>query len=242
MRAQDTVIYQCEKLIREIINQIPISNKKDFLETAKGYLKYSNTQDWRTLCSLLDVLGDTELAKENFEKYGISGPTKFNDPGEKYLRLYGILNTIYLQKSAIMEFLRIANHRDKSIFEKEIDRLKILELRHIVGAHTIDYMDNGDKNPHQIQRSSLDERSIRTLDSKNNFKTYNLNELLTEYNLKASKILFLATEKFVSTVFKNGGKKKEIFTKKISLISEILDGNLVFYPSVDKDPIIIRLA
>jgi len=242
MKTQETVIYQCEKLIRDIINQIPNSDKKPFLETAKKYLKFSKTKDWSTLCSLLDLLGDTEFAKNNFDKYGISGPTKFNDPGEKYLRLYGILNTIYLQKTAIMEFLVLANHPDKTMFTKELDGLKLLELRHIVGAHTIDYLDNGDKNPHQIQRTSLDQKSIRTLDSNNKFKVYNLNDLLVEYNKTASRILFLATEKFIMTVFKNGGKKKEIYLKKISYIKEVLDGNWVVQISPDKDPLIIKLS
>ncbi|MCB0539115.1 MAG: hypothetical protein KDE33_16495 [Bacteroidetes bacterium] len=242
MKVQETVIWQCEKLLRDIINQIPMSDKKPFLETAKVYLKFSSTRDWKTLCSLLDLLNDTELAKENFEKYGISGPTKYDSQGEKHLRLYGILNTIYLQKSAIEEFIRLANHPDNAIFFKELRGLKLLELRNIVGAHTIDYLENGNKNPHQIQRTSIDQKSIRTLDSNNNFKLYNLNELLDEYNKTASRIFFLATEKFVMTVFKNGGNKRSVYLKRTSYIKEVLDGNIVLAISEDQDPIIVKIT
>lgn len=242
MKPQNSIIYQCEQLIRDIINGYPISDKKPFLESVIKYLKFSKPKDWTTICSLLDILGDTELAKENFEKYGISGPTKFEDPGEKYLRLYGILNTIYLQKTAIIEFLELVKHKDKTKFEKELESLKLLELRHIVGAHTIDYIENGTKNPHQVQRTSLDQKSIRTLDSNNNFKVYNLNELLIEYNKSANRILFLGTEKFIQTVFKNGGRKRELYLKKISYIKEALDGNWVLFHSADKEPTIIKLS
>lgn len=236
-----SIIYQCEKLIRDIINEFALRQKgKPFLEAVIKYLKFSEPKDWTTLCSLLDILGDTELAKENFEKFGISGPTKIEDIGEKHLRLYGILNSVYLQKSAIIEFLHLVKHKDKSVFEKNIEGLKLLELRHIVGAHTVNYLDKGVKNPHQLQRSSLDQKSIRTLDSKGNFKEYNLNELVRDYNQKSSEILFSATEKFVMTVFKNGGQKKEKYLKKLKYIKNALEGDLVIHTDADFDPIIIK--
>ena len=68
-------------------------------------MKFDDKNGWNVLCSLMDVLNDTELAKENFIKYGIGGPTKISDIGEQYLRLYGITNSIYLQKSAVLAFI-----------------------------------------------------------------------------------------------------------------------------------------
>lgn len=137
----ESIIYQCEKLIRDIINEFALKqNGKPFLEAVIKYLKFSEPNDLTTLCSLLDILGDSEFSKENFEKFEISEPTKIEDIGEKHLRLYGILNSVNLQKSAIIEFLNLKKHKDKSVLEKKLEGLKLLELRHIVGTRTVNYL------------------------------------------------------------------------------------------------------
>lgn len=223
-----SIISLCEELIREIVNKYASKEStKPFKESVTKYLKFSNPKDWNSLCSLLDLLDDTELAKENFQKFGISGPTKYDDAGEKYLRLYGILNTIYLQQSAIVEFLILVNHKEINIYKKKLKELKLIELRNIAGSHTVNFLEKGVKNPYHIQRSSLDGNSITTLDSNNKFSDYNLNNLIIEYNQIASEIIFIATEKFVRTVFKNGGKKKDEYMEKVSYIREVLNGEFI---------------
>ena len=202
---QKSLIYRCEQLIRDIANDVARrTTGKPFLSTVKKRLKFQNEEDWVTLCSLMDVLGDTELAKENFLKYDLSGPTKIRDYGEQYLRLYGILNAIYLQKSALIAFVELIKLENKKIIITKIESLKILELRHIVGAHTIDFLDNGKKNPHQFQRGSLDNnRPIATSDAKGNFKEYDLKALVLEFNSFSEELIISATNKFINTVYKN---------------------------------------
>lgn len=46
----------------------------------------------------LYLIEDTQLAKLNFREFGASGPTKYKNFGEVYLRIYGIYNACYLQK------------------------------------------------------------------------------------------------------------------------------------------------
>lgn len=77
-----------EQLIRKIIN----SNNQLI------YDKYFKTkpEQWIKLCSALDVLEDTDLAIESYLTKGIG-----NSDGEKYLRLYGLLQAVYLQQDAI---------------------------------------------------------------------------------------------------------------------------------------------
>lgn len=196
-----SVIYRCEVIIRDLANDIAGRiNDKPFRETVIRRLKFSDIKDWNILCSLIDVLGDTELAKENFIKYDLTGPTKILDYGEQYLRLYGILNAVYLQKSALVSFIELVKLRGKKDIIKKIDGLKILELRHIAGAHTIDFLEEGVKNPHQLQRAMLTHSQINTSDSKGNFKDFNLKELLAEYNGFAETLIIQATEKFINTV------------------------------------------
>ena len=110
-----SVITLCEQLIRDLTNDIvrSIDNQKPFRETVVKKLKFSNPDDWNVLCSLMDVLGDTELAKGNFVKFYLSGPTKIRDYGEQYLRLYGIVNAVYLQKFAIISLIELVKLHDK---------------------------------------------------------------------------------------------------------------------------------
>ena len=237
-----SIISQCEELIREIVNKYASKEStKPFLESITKYLKFSNPKDWNSLCSLLDLFEDTELAKENFRKFGISGPTKYDDAGEKYLRLYGILNTIYLQQSAIVEFLVLVKHNEINSYKKKLKELKLIELRNIAGSHTVNFLEQGVKNSYHIQRSSLDGNSIRTLDSNNKFSDYNLNNLIIEYNKIASEIILMATEKFVRTVFKNGGKKKDEYMEKVSYIRKVLNGEFIIRIEISPETLTTKI-
>ena len=64
---------------------------------------FQNLSDqWNILCVAMDTLEDTCLALQNFEKLGVG-----NCDGERYLRLYGFLQAIFLQQDAIGELYRI---------------------------------------------------------------------------------------------------------------------------------------
>jgi hypothetical protein len=160
-----SLISRIEQHVRDLINEVANSAQGEFLPSIKTLLKFENESDWITICSLLDVIGDTELAKDNFRKFKIEGPTKIEDFGERYLRLYGILNAVYLQHSAVESFLEIIKYPAKNAALKDLNDLKILELRNKAGAHTVDYLGNDrKKNPHQISRGIGDNTKIETLD------------------------------------------------------------------------------
>ena len=243
-RMEKSLIYRTEQIIRELANDIAFKiQDKPFREEILKRLKFSKIDDWNVLCSLMDVLGDTESAKENFFRYNLSGPTKILDYGEQYLRLYGITNAIYLQKSALLSFIELVKLTNKKSWTNKIDSLKILELRHIVGAHTIDFMDSsGTRNSHQLQRGSLNDRIIQTSDSKGNFKEFNLKDLILEFNELAEEILIQATEKFINTVLKNGGEKKEKYLNKLEPIKCSKKGDLVIWSENGEDQFIITIS
>lgn len=77
-----------ENEIRGIINR----NGGEF---HKKYFK-NHLDDWNILCTSMDNIGDTDLAIKHFIKVGIG-----QNDGEKYLRLYGLLQRVYLQQDAI---------------------------------------------------------------------------------------------------------------------------------------------
>ena len=75
----------------------------------------SNTASWNTLCSALDVIGDTELAIETYLKWN-----PLSEIGEKYLLVYGILQVMEVQQDALRflcESLAIPYSRPKELSE-----------------------------------------------------------------------------------------------------------------------------
>lgn len=103
-------------------------------------LKLSAEQDWTFLCSAMDLVGDTCLSIEHFLRFGISGPTRYDDTGEKYLRLYGILNTTYLQQQSVLKIYKILNGPDYPSAIARMASLVVREARNKLGSHSIDYL------------------------------------------------------------------------------------------------------
>ena len=238
------IITKVESILREMVNDIalPITDKP-FIEEIKKRLKFQNASDWSLLCSVMDVLSDTELAKENFFKYNLSGPTKIQDYGEQYLRLYGITNAMYLQKSAIEALVELVKLPNK---KKELDRLnetEIVTFRNIVGAHTVNYRDKEKNiNPYQFQRFFSNDGSIKTQDSNNEFKNYDLKQLILDFNNVAEDLLIRCLEKLVNSAYKNQtNTKKEVYLKKINALKEAASGNIVIWPDSSEELFIIKV-
>ena len=97
-------ISDLEDKIRDFIN----GHRKQY-----GLLK--DLAAWNMLCSCLDVIGDTELAIESYLK--TPEPT---DDGSKYLLVYGILQTLFVQQDAVKNLtsaLSIPYEPDSALLE-----------------------------------------------------------------------------------------------------------------------------
>jgi hypothetical protein len=91
------------------------------------------------LCAAMDILGDASEAIANVDRFGLSGPTRYNDIGERYLRLYGLLSATYVQQEAIMTIYRIMHVGGPKDLKKRFEALEIRQLRHKLSAHGTDY-------------------------------------------------------------------------------------------------------
>jgi len=199
-----SVLEYCIEIVREIAISIAhkIPDDKIFVVEAHKKLKTSDEFGWKRLCSLMDLIGDTELAKDNFLRFDLTGPTKNNEIGECYLRLYGILNSIYLQTWALIELMELSKLGKKKIYKEELESLKLMQLRHIAGAHTLNYDIKGKRIPYQINQPELGLNRVKVLGPTGDFVEYNLKKLILQFNRKFDSILFETVEKFVSTVYK----------------------------------------
>ncbi len=180
----------------------------------KKRLKYQKDSDWAFQCHSFDVIEDTELAKANFYKFHLSGPTKYDDDGEKYLRLYGILNAIYLQRQAICKLGTLFQVDDKNKKEKRIKKLQISELRNKIGAHATDYRKESSTvtTSYSINRCSLNMAALIINDEQDR---YDLEKLIQEYDFEIEKYFYVIVDTAIKRIFKDSQKDAEQFKNKL---------------------------
>ena len=92
----------------------------------------NDVDQWNALCVAMDTLGDSCLALGHYEASGIG-----DDYGEKYLKLYGLLQAVFLQQDSIRQL-----HR--TFLENELQAdpdsawVGIRELRNLTVGHPIE--------------------------------------------------------------------------------------------------------
>ncbi len=105
----------------------------------KQLLKLNADSDWEFLTAAMDIVDDASAALSHVQRFGLSGPTKYNDLGETYLRLYGLLSAAYIQQQAILTLYKIMHVPDPKERRKLFDQLVLRSLRHKLSAHGTDY-------------------------------------------------------------------------------------------------------
>ena len=81
----EATISELEQQIRNLIN-----------DPRKQHILLKNSATWNQICSSLDVIGDTELAFEDYEK-----PRPADSGGAIYILVYGVLQALVLQQDAV---------------------------------------------------------------------------------------------------------------------------------------------
>jgi len=121
---------------RDLINTKIRPSPHDIRQT----LHLSKDEDWFFLCVSMNIVEDASTAILNFIKFGLNGPTKYDDVGEKYLRLYGLLSATYIQQQALLKLYQLMNVPPSLKKARElIDKLLIRSLRHKLGPHSTSY-------------------------------------------------------------------------------------------------------
>jgi hypothetical protein len=218
------IISQCANQIRFFVNAIyPAPEDLKPWEVLDKYFSIKTDNDWNILCSAMDLLEDTESAKENYMKFGLDGPTKYDEIGEKYLRLYGLLNALYLQKDAVIALLKYCNLSNLKKEKEEIENLKIIKLRHIAGSHTLNYKDYSNKkstntNAYFITRISLSGNFIEFRYG-NEFEEINIKDSLYDFNKLVGEKIYIVV-KYLEEAFRKIDEENNVDEK---LFMEHLD-------------------
>ncbi|HCL90213.1 MAG TPA: hypothetical protein DHW70_02650 [Candidatus Atribacteria bacterium] len=113
-------ISNLEQKIRDYVNNANLLDR---------YFYNRPDDEWMALCVSMNTLGDTCQAIEYYEDYGLG-----DDYSEKYLKLYGLLQAIFLQQNSISQIYQIFLGKDL-IPKPNSAWKKIRDLRHLTVGH-----------------------------------------------------------------------------------------------------------
>jgi len=220
-----------------------LDNSENFAREYRKKLKFQNDYDWKKYRASVDLLCDTEYAIQDCFEYqlGYLG-SKTNGIGEVYLRLYGVLNAVYLQKSALETLLNMTNFPNREKLIKEFENLDIYKLRNYAGAHTLNSIYDSEilkRNPtinkiasFRIIQVYLEKTGakISLLDHNNLTHEFCILKCLTEYETKTRHTIIALIEHIIKTLVQDKDRKKSL--------KSLLDNtksNLIDYSKINKN-------
>lgn len=248
MKKYKTEIVYREQIISILLAILEIAghdvkNESNFEDEYKKWLKFQKQTDWKKYRASVDLLVDTEYALISAFEFQLGYlKSEHRDIGEMYLRLYGILNAVYLQMGAFESIANLLNYPKRIQIRDAFKEIDIFKLRNIAGAHTVDYkyaekgvsenQVNGKRTSFRIIQIHLEKTgsNIVALDENNMSFKFNLIELLSEYHKYSTEVLIGLIHHMANAIF----KKKEDKTGIIERLNELLP-NLIDYSKFNKN-------
>lgn len=175
------------------------------------------------------LIEDTELAIKEYKEFQLQGPTRIKSNfGEKYLRLYGILNAINIQKSVIIELFEIFKLRGKIEIKAILNDLEIIKLRNKIGAHSLDYKIENKKDYFRISQHTLisENMGIRLI-GKNGSQEFDLMVLINDFKVQFNRHLHKTIQEIIGKQLDEKSKIYEELSNYLDLVKERIQGNLV---------------
>jgi hypothetical protein len=194
-------------------------------------LKLESDEDWSFVCVAMDILGDASLAIGNALRFGLDGPTKYDDVGERYLRLYGLLGATYSQQRAALKLHKLTSCPGVKQLQDKAKTLRATKLRHQIAAHSLDNMDEQGKVVAAFVPVRIDLGGFNCTVTKNRgdeMDAYDLLVAIEEHSLFVTEVMDIIYEKCAKTFFKNDSTRRLQHLKKLEELRVIRDGALVF--------------
>ena len=187
------------EIFRSLISYAGVNRtlpEEEFKKELQKALKFENINDSYLLESCSDLIEDTDFAIQEFLVNGLE--TKLKSQGELYLRLYGVLNAVYLQINAIIELVEIFKIPNKNEIISEFKDLEIYKLRNMVGSHTVNYTIDNSKKANKdntdffrVAQTSIDKWSenLLVVSQKTDCYDFNLKQSVKDYIQISDKVL-----------------------------------------------------
>ena len=175
-------------------NIFTLSNKiRDyvFINYKQVYKKKCNNSPdvWNRYCVSIDTLGDTIEALTHFESEGLG-----NNDGEKYIKLYGVLQSIFLQQDSIKNLYEIFVDKFENIILNIDYWEEIRKLRNLTVGHPIKKNRSGPPKRCFISRPTINSKGFQLIiwdidKCKDEFKYIYFSKLYSDYKKEAIAVL-----------------------------------------------------
>lgn len=226
---------------RDLINSKVWSESKSVREL----LCLNSERDWDFLCTAMDVVGDASAAIRNFLQFGLDGPTRYQDVGERYLRLYGVLSATYIQQQAAMKLFKLMNVPHPKSIKAKLDALDIRDLRHKLASHCTDYLTGQDDAVETYVPIRMGVGGFHCFYVNNETTEHqgvDLEKATEEHCRLLIEVLDSIYEKAANTLFKGNLKRLAEFNERLVDLRTERNGGLVIRIAQDKKLVINTLA
>ena len=221
---KDSIIERQMGVLRSILgdfaNRNPVADE-DFIMLVNKYFYFDTKFGWNLFMNAFYIFEDTELAKTDFKKFDLQGPSRHEDnEGEKYLRLYGVLNALYQQYLALINLMELFKIASKKQYTSQLKKTEAIALRNKIASHSANYLEGDNEegmSVYEISRHDLNVGKIILLKNQDVFETYDLDVAIKHFDKQAEDILNEILTKFIKKKFNNQGKYFEEL-KKIGLL------------------------
>jgi hypothetical protein len=200
--------------------------------SVKRLLKLNSDSDFDFLIAAMDIIDDASAAISHVERFGLSGATKYDDFGERYLRLYGLLSATYIQQQSMLTIYRLMNLPNSKKMKAMLDDLQIRKLRHKLSAHSTDYLNTktGGKEAYVPLRFDLGDRNVTAVRHSQpmEHEKVNLSDAIESHLRCVIEMMDLIVAKANKTLFKGQDKKQKEFAEELDDLRTEKSGGLVF--------------
>jgi len=235
---KDEVFYLFLLLIQIALRDV--KGSIDFEDAFKRRLGFQSSTDWKKFRACVDLLEDTEYAIESAFQFQLGDLSiKNNDHGELYIRLYGILNAVYLQSKAFVEISKLLHYPNPKLIDKSFKELKIYKLRGIAGSHTVDYehdLETKKQYPKiknittfRILQVTLSKtgKNICAIDENNISFEFNLLDVLSEYEKLATNYLIKLIRHSIDKLVHKKVDKLEMQNRLDIMLPNLIDYSMI---------------
>ncbi|MEM6844631.1 MAG: hypothetical protein AAF632_20610 [Bacteroidota bacterium] len=229
----DSITENLTKILQYFYLSVEIrkyENSEDYDRKLSRKFKLDHQYSHKIIDSCRVLLEDTELAINDFDKYGLQGPTRVSsNMGERYLRLYGILNAVNLQKSVLSQLYEVFKIEGKKRVIQELKQLPIIKLRHKAGSHAVDYIEDGIKDYFILAQMTIEDKGERLLivGQKSSAQTINLDYELRQFKELYHKYMHELLDKVTSKVLAKSSLVYKDFQIYLSMVDKQIQGNMV---------------
>ncbi|ASO05326.1 hypothetical protein [Arenibacter algicola] len=208
-----------------VLRYTPVRNyqsEEDYKRILNRNLKFENNDDHHRLRACIDLTEDTQYAISEFYKNGLI--TKSEGQGEMYLRLYGVLNAVYLQMQSTIELIELFKVPNKKKISTALKALKVIDVRNKLAAHTPNYTNDINQGKSKTESYRLTQTSITKwgdqlmiVSSYDQIEEFQLVPLMKIFTERIEYYLDIISEKGLK-LFPNKSEQKEWMVNRLNFV------------------------